>query len=106
LFVGGTSWAEPDDPNRFFPLYRYLEILAIHPSYQGLRLGPKLLDHHLAQIDHPEDTDVQNAPAYLESSPPAKRLYTSRGFEDVGDVTAEGWADAFPAMFRPRQTIG
>lgn len=98
--------AEPDDPNRFFPLYRYLEILAIHPSYQGLRLGPKLLDHHLAQIDHPENIDVQNAPAYLESSPPAKRLYTSRGFEDVGDVTAEGWADAFPAMFRPRQTIG
>ena len=80
---------------------RYLEILAIHPTRQGNRLGPKLLDHHLAQID---SSMVQNAPAYLESSPPARRLYNSRGYEDVGDVSAEGWDDAFPAMYRPKMS--
>ncbi|KAJ9120667.1 hypothetical protein QFC22_002597 [Naganishia vaughanmartiniae] len=41
--------------------------------------------------------------AWLESSPAGKRLYVSRGFEDVGDVVAEGWADGFPAMRRNPQ---
>jgi GNAT superfamily N-acetyltransferase len=83
---------------------RYLEILAIQPEYQGNRLGPRLLDHHLALIDDAE-SDLPSAPAWLESSPEAERLYRSRGFEDVGKVRAEGWRDGFPAMLRPRKGV-
>ena len=81
---------------------RYLEILAIQPEYQGNRLGPRLLDHHLALIDS-ADSELPAAPAWLESSPEAERLYRSRGFEDVGKVRAEGWGEGFPAMLRPRK---
>jgi len=80
---------------------RYLEILAIQPEYQGKRLGPRLLDHHLALIDD-ATSELASAPAWLESSPEAERLYRSRGFEDVGKVRAEGWGEGFPAMLRPR----
>jgi ribosomal protein S18 acetylase RimI-like enzyme len=83
-------------------LFRYLEILAIHPSHQNKRIGPQLLDHHLSLISGPEARLTPGA-AYLESSPPAKKLYASRGFEDIGDVKAEGWTGGFPAMIRPRQ---
>jgi len=81
---------------------RYLEILAIQPEYQGKRLGPRLLDHHLALIDD-ATSELPSAPAWLESSPEAERLYRSRGFEDVGKVRAEGWGEGFPAMLRPRR---
>jgi ribosomal protein S18 acetylase RimI-like enzyme len=76
--------------------FRYLEILAVHPDHQKQSIGSRLLDLHLAsmQPDHL---------AWLESSPAGKRLYDSRGFEDVGEVVAEGWAEGFPAMRRNPQ---
>ncbi|KAJ9105375.1 hypothetical protein QFC21_001744 [Naganishia friedmannii] len=71
----------------------YLEILAVHPDHQKQSIGSQLLDLHLSSMQ-PDQL------AWLESSPAGKRLYVSRGFEDVGDVVAEGWAEGFPAMRR------
>ncbi|GHJ84400.1 hypothetical protein NliqN6_0802 [Naganishia liquefaciens] len=71
----------------------YLEILAIHPGHQKQSIGSRLLDHHLSNLQADEL-------AWLESSPAGKRLYLSRGYEDVGEVVADGWSDGFPAMMR------
>lgn len=83
--------------NMLEPLSRYLEILAIHPGHQKQSIGSKLLDHHLSTLKADEL-------AWLESSPAGKRLYLSRGYEDVGEVVAEGWSDGFPAMMRKSAT--
>jgi ribosomal protein S18 acetylase RimI-like enzyme len=83
---------------------RYLEILAIHPEYQSQRIGSRLLDHHLALVDSPDQTIV-TAPAYLESSPEGNRLYKSRGYVEIGEVVAEGWDGGFPGMFRSPRSV-
>ncbi|KAJ5404299.1 hypothetical protein N7509_004170 [Penicillium cosmopolitanum] len=54
----------------------YLEILGVHPSYQGRGLASKLLKWGLARADE-EGVEV-----YLSSSPEGKPLYDKNGFEE------------------------
>ena len=62
---------------------RYLEILAIHPSYQRQGLGQLLLKDRLPQL--PADQAVQ-----LESTPAGQGLYTRFGFEVVHKIHVMG----------------
>lgn len=54
-----------------------LEILGVHPSYQGRGLASKLLKWGLARAD---DEGVE---VYLSSSPEGKMLYDRNGFEET-----------------------
>ncbi|KAJ5641379.1 hypothetical protein N7490_005379 [Penicillium lividum] len=53
----------------------YLEILGVHPSYQGRGLASKLLKWGLARADE-EGVEV-----YLSSSPDGKPMYEKNGFQ-------------------------
>lgn len=54
-----------------------LEILGVHPSYQGQGLASKLLKWGLARADE------ERVETYLSSSPEGKRLYEKNGFEET-----------------------
>ncbi|KAJ5157739.1 Acyl-CoA N-acyltransferase [Penicillium canariense] len=92
--VPAARWPEESDAelcDRFFgtmdghhrefmegrPHY-YLEILAVHSSYQGRGLASKLLRWGLARADE-EAVEV-----YLSSSPDGRPLYQKYGFQAVG----------------------
>ncbi|CAI7593773.1 unnamed protein product [Penicillium manginii] len=58
----------------------YLELLGVHPSYQGRGLASKLLKWGLARADE-EGVEV-----YLSSSPEGKPLYDKNGFQETKDT--------------------
>lgn len=64
-------------------LRRYLELLAIHPSYQRQGLGALLLQSRLSQL--PRNQAVQ-----LESTPAGQGLYKKFGFEVVETLNCKG----------------
>ncbi|KAJ5698695.1 hypothetical protein N7462_000700 [Penicillium macrosclerotiorum] len=75
----------------------YLEMLAVHPSYQGRGLASKLLKWGLSRADE-EGVEV-----YLSSSPDGKPLYEKYGFQ-----LQDGSFSPFPGytqvnMIRPIQ---
>ncbi|KAJ5455595.1 uncharacterized protein N7458_003859 [Penicillium daleae] len=53
----------------------YLEILGVHPSYQGRGLASKLLRWGLARADE------EGVETYLSSSPAGRPLYERNGFQ-------------------------
>lgn len=58
----------------------YLELLATHPEWQGKGAGGKLLRKGL------EMADAEGLPAYVESSPTGRAVYSHLGFVEVGRV--------------------
>lgn len=56
-----------------------LELLGVHPSYQGRGLASKLLKWGLARADE-EGVEV-----YLSSSPDGRFLYEKNGFQETRD---------------------
>jgi ribosomal protein S18 acetylase RimI-like enzyme len=62
---------------------RYLEVLAIHPTYQRQGLGNTLLSTQLSSL--PADQAVQ-----LESTPAGQGLYRKFGFEVVDTLKVVG----------------
>ncbi|OOQ81599.1 acetyltransferase, GNAT family [Penicillium brasilianum] len=70
----GTMDRHHKDAMKGRPHY-YLEILAVHPSYQGRGLASKLLRWGLARAD---DEGVE---VYLSSSPDGRPLYEKYGFQ-------------------------
>ncbi|KAJ5520949.1 Acyl-CoA N-acyltransferase [Penicillium fimorum] len=55
----------------------YLDILGVHPSYQGKGLGTKLLKWGLTRAD------AEGVEVYLAASPAGRPLYSKYGFREV-----------------------
>jgi len=74
--------------------------LAVHPRYQGWRIGLALLEELIALANQ--------APvrlAYAEGNEQAARFYASYGFEPIGRNEPEqpGWPGQVRVEWRPRQ---
>ena len=83
------SDAHPDEP------HWYLHKIAVHPSRQGLGLGPRLVEPML------ERADADGVPVYLESSNPRNRSFYHRlGFEPGLSIELQSGEDLL-TMVRP-----
>ncbi|KAF3391625.1 hypothetical protein F1880_007762 [Penicillium rolfsii] len=76
----------------------FLDLLGVHPSYQGRGLGSKLLRWGLARADE-EGVEV-----YLSGSPDGRPLYERNGFQTVGESFSPYPGYEQVNMVRPVQT--
>ena len=82
-------------------VHRYLEVLAIHPSYQRQGIGHTLLEARFSQIG--------DLPVQLESTPAGRGLYQKYGFEMVDELKVllepkeVGKTIDFPIMVRNKR---
>jgi len=75
----------------------HLTFIAVDPVKQGNGYGSALLKHTLAACD------LDNKPAYLESTNPANvPLYQRHGFEVIGNIQAGSSPPMFPMAREPR----
>jgi ribosomal protein S18 acetylase RimI-like enzyme len=76
------------------PPHYYLSLLGTHPEHRGQGKGMRLLEACLSRFD------VENVPAYLESSNSANdRRYERLGFARIGDFAVPG-GGAVSCMWR------
>jgi ribosomal protein S18 acetylase RimI-like enzyme len=75
----------------------YLPLIGTDPMQQGKGLGSVLLRHAVSLCD------LDNKPAYLESSNPKNiPLYQRFGFEVIGEIQVGSSPPLFPMLRRPR----
>jgi GNAT superfamily N-acetyltransferase len=75
----------------------YLPLIGIDPARQGQRLGDQLMAHALARCD------VEQSPAYLESSNSRNLpFYARHGFEVLGKIQVGSSPTLVPMLRRPR----
>lgn len=77
----------PAEPHWFLPL------IGVDPAHQGNGYGSALLQHVL------DRSDVDGAPAYLESSNPANIPFYKRfGFEQIGEIQSGASPTLYPML--------